>query len=95
MLTVAVASNFLSTAQSISAAFGEKTGIEVRLSSGSTGKLFAQLVNGAPYDVFLAADRERPQRLADADLVLDGTLMPYVRGRLLLVSYAEDVKDDQ
>jgi len=55
-LTIAVASNFRSTAHLIADAFTSELGVSVRLSSGSTGKLYAQIVNGAPYDVFLAAE---------------------------------------
>ena len=55
-LLVAVASNFQTTARDIVSAFTLETGVPVRLSSGSTGKLYAQIVNGAPYDLFLAAD---------------------------------------
>jgi molybdate transport system substrate-binding protein len=62
-LMIAVASNFAATAGELAARFGSETGISVRLSNGSTGKLYAQIVNGAPYDVFLAADRERPRLL--------------------------------
>ena len=64
-VTVAVASNFLLTAEKIATAFEAETGHNVILSNGSTGLLFAQISNGAPFDVFLAADEARPARLKD------------------------------
>ena len=60
---VAVASNFLTTAEEIAAEFEEASGHEVVLSHGATGALFAQIAAGAPFDVFLAADEARPARL--------------------------------
>lgn len=65
-ILVAVASNFSGTASALAARFESDTGIEVRLSTGSTGKLYAQILNGAPHDVFLAADAERPALLVAA-----------------------------
>lgn len=86
LLTVAVASNFLRTAQEISAAFTETTGTPVRLSSGSTARLYAQIVNGAPYDLFLAADVTRPKLLLDGGLAVSGSRMTYALGSLVLWS---------
>ncbi len=84
-VTVAVATNFLSTAQDISAAFMDKTGHEVVLVHGSTGKLYAQIVAGAPYDVFLSADEDRPARLASGGFLVEGSPKTYAVGRLALV----------
>ena len=84
-ITVAVASNFLTTAQDISAAYSAQTGHEVALVHGSTGKLFAQIVAGAPYDVFLSADAARPERLAQAGRVAETGIKPYAIGHLALV----------
>lgn len=83
-VTVAVASNFLLTAEKIAAAFEAETGHEVVLSNGSTGLLFAQIAAGAPFDVFLSADEERPERL-----LKDGKAIatrPYAIGALALLS---------
>ena len=81
-LTVAVASNFRITAEDIAVKFTAETGHEVRISSGSTGKLYAQIVNGAPFDLFLAADAERPQILVDSDLGVDSSRFTYAIGTL-------------
>jgi len=86
IVTVAVASNFKPTAARIADRFREETGHAVRLSSGSTGKLYAQIVNGAPFDVFLAADAERPALLERQGLALDGSRFTYAVGRLVIYS---------
>lgn len=81
---VAVASNFLTTAEDIAIAFEDATGHTVSLSHGSTGLLYAQIEAGAPFDVYLAADAQRPGRLAETGRSLaTGT---YAIGRLALVS---------
>jgi molybdate transport system substrate-binding protein len=85
-LTIAVASNFVSTAEELSNQFMESTGYEVRISPGSTGKLYAQISNGAPYDIFLSADSERPALLEANGLGVDGTRETYAIGSLVLWS---------
>lgn len=62
-IRVAVASNFLTTAQQLVKAFEAQSPHQVQLSAASSGKFFAQIRQGAPYDIFLSADAERPQRL--------------------------------
>ena len=85
-LTVAVASNFARSAAELASQFEGETGITVRLSNGSTGKLYAQIVNGAPFDLFLAADSERPAKLEESGLAVAGSRFTYARGRLALWS---------
>ena len=81
-LRVAVASNFIAPAKELAARFEDKTGVRVVLSAGSTGKLYAQIMNGAPFDVFLAANAREPQRLFEEGL---GTQpRTYALGRLAL-----------
>jgi molybdate transport system substrate-binding protein len=82
-VTVAVAANFLTTAEALAQGFEAETGDEVALVHGSTGKLYAQVVAGAPFDVFLSADADRPARLMTGGRALD--TMPYALGRLVLV----------
>lgn len=86
-LRVAVASSFLETAAGLADVFRSETGIEVRISSGSTGHLYAQIVNGAPYDVFLAADTERPRRLEAAGRAVAGSRFTYAIGALVVWSW--------
>ena len=86
---MAVASNFLQTAIELAADFSEATAVPVRLSSGSTGKLYAQIINGAPFDVFLAADAERPRLLEKEGHAVAGSRFTYAIGALILWSRDE------
>lgn len=81
-LTVAVATNFLSTAKELSKEFEENSDVKVTLVSGSSGQLFAQIKNGAPYDVFLSADQAKIDAVIDADLGKDDSRITYAIGRL-------------
>ena len=83
-VTVAVASNFLETAEDIAARFKTATGHEVTLAHGSTGQIYAQIEAGAPFDVFLSADALRPDLLKKAGLTAE--VRTYALGRLVLVS---------
>lgn len=65
-LHVAVAANFISTFQELTQLFEKQTGIPVEATYASTGQLYTQIVNGAPYDLFLSADREKPDLLHQA-----------------------------
>ncbi len=85
-VTVAVASNFARTATEIAARFTARTGHQVHIIAASTGKLYAQIINGAPYDVLLAADAERPRLLEEAGLGVAGTRFAYAFGTLVLWS---------
>ncbi len=81
-LRVAVAANFRPTLEQVNRRFEEHSGHRVLLSSGATGALYTQILHGAPFQLFFAADRERPQRLADSGLA---RIECYARGRLVLV----------
>lgn len=81
-LKVAVAANFSPTLKTISRHFTAKTGHEVTTSVASTGTIYAQIINGAPYEVFLAADRERPVKLEQKGLT--EVRFTYAIGRLAL-----------
>lgn len=83
---VAVATNFAPTAERLLAAFAQLSSAPLRLTSGSSGKLFAQITEGAPYDLFLSADAERPARLEQLDLVVPGYRKTYALGTLVLWS---------
>ncbi len=81
---LAVASNFLAPVQVIAATFEAESGDEVLVSSGSTGKLYAQIVNGAPYDLFLAANSREPERLEGEGLIQPDSRYTYALGVLAL-----------
>jgi molybdate transport system substrate-binding protein len=83
-LNVAVASNFLAPLEALAKAYREHGGGSLRISAGATGQLYAQITQGAPYDVFLAADQARPRRLVDEGTAVAGSRMTYARGRLVL-----------
>ena len=85
-LRIAVAANFTDTTRDLIAVFEETTGHSVAASYGSTGKLYAQIENGAPFDVFQAADSARPERLENSGSAVAGSRFTYARGRLALWS---------
>lgn len=82
-LRVAVAANFKPTLEQLIPEFEAGSNIDVEISSGSTGALYAQIVNGAPFDVFLAADAARPLRLEKENRILTGSRKTYAVGRLV------------
>ena len=83
---VAVAANFSGTAQQIAAQFEKDTGHVVRLSFGATGKFYAQIEAGAPFDVLVAADQATPGKLVAEGKGLAATLHTYAIGKLVLWS---------
>ena len=91
--TVAVAANFAPVLEQLSRQYTADTGAVIHIMVGSTGKLYAQISNGAPVDIFLAADIERPRRLEDAGLTVPNSRFTYARGRLVLWSRQPDLID--
>lgn len=83
---VAVAANFAHAAEALESAFEAASEHEVTIATGSTGQLYAQIVHGAPFDVFLAADAERPRLLERSGAAAAGTRFTYAVGRLALWS---------
>ncbi len=83
---VAVASNFADAVKEIAALFEQQDSHTVVLSFGSTGKLYSQIVNGAPFDIFLAADAERPERLEKEGVALPSSRFTYAIGCVVLWS---------
>ncbi len=83
---VAVAANFLSTLNEMITNFKADTGHTVVVSSGSTGKLYAQIQNGAPFEIFFSADVKHPQLLEEEGLAVKGSRFVYAVGRLTLWS---------
>ncbi|WP_299440022.1 molybdate ABC transporter substrate-binding protein [uncultured Rhodospira sp.] len=91
---VAVAANFTATANEIGAAFTQATGHTATFSFGSTGKLYAQIAHGAPFEVFLAADAARPEKAEAEGLGVAGTRVTYALGRIVLYSTDPELVDD-
>ena len=85
-IKVAVAANFAQTMKEIATEFEKESGHKVTLSQGATGKFYAQISNGAPFDVFLSADDETPARLVKEGKAVTGTQFSYAIGRLVLWS---------
>ena len=92
-IRVAVASNFSEPIKAISAKYKSHTGHRLLLVFGSTGKHYAQIKNGAPFELFLAADTSRPQLLEKQGIAIDGSRFTYARGRLVLWSPRNDYVD--
>lgn len=90
---VAVAANFTAPAQKIAALFERDTGHKAMLSFGATGKFYAQVRNGAPFAVLLAADDETPARLLKEGLAVPGSAFTYAVGQLALWSADSTVVD--
>lgn len=83
---VAVAANFSEVAERLGRDFERESGKRLTFVAGSTGKLHAQIVNGAPFDAFLSADRASPERLEREGRAVAGSRFTYATGRLTLWS---------
>jgi molybdate transport system substrate-binding protein len=92
---VAVAANFTAPAKQIAADFEKDTGHKVALSFGATGKFYAQIRNGAPFEVLLAADDTTPAKLETEGAAVAGTRFTYATGRLVLWSAKPGYVDDK
>ena len=92
---VAVAANFIAPMENIAAEFAKDTEHRAVVSTGSTGKFYAQIKNGAPFDVFLAADDQTPAKLEREGDVVPGSRFTYATGALVLWSATPGFVDDQ
>lgn len=92
-VSVAVAANFTAPMKEISADFEKTTGHKVVLSFGSSGKFYSQIKNGAPFQLFLSADEEKPAQLEKDGLVIIGSRFTYAVGTLVLWSSKADFVD--
>jgi molybdate transport system substrate-binding protein len=90
---VAVAANFTEPAKQIAALFKAATGHTATLSFGSSGQFYAQMAHGAPYEVFLSADAERPAKAEQDGLGVTGSRFTYAIGRLVLYSKTPGLVD--
>jgi len=92
---VAVAANFTAPMQKIAAEFEKDTGHKAVLAFGATGKFYAQIANGAPFEVLLAADDETPAKLEKELLAAPHTRFTYAIGKLVLWSAKDGYVDDK
>src|SRR5215471_12481947 len=88
---VAVAANFTEPAKEIAALFKQKTGHEVVLIFGASGAFFTQITHGAPFEVFLSADEERPRLAIERGFAVPDSRFTYAIGKLVLWSRVLDV----
>src|SRR5271170_6779938 len=85
-LNIAVAANFYGTLQELAPRFEQATGNKLLLSTGSSGQFYTQIRQGAPFDVLLSADSERPRQLEAEGLAVTGSRFTYAVGTLVLWS---------
>lgn len=94
-VSVAVASNFTAPMKVIAQAFERDTGHKAILSFGATGQFYAQIKNGAPFAVLLAADDETPVKLEKDGFGVEGTRFTYAVGKVVLWSKKPGFVDDK
>lgn len=92
---VAVAANFTAPMKLIAADFEKDTGHKAVLTFGATGKFYAQITHGAPFEVFLAADDETPTKLEKEGVAVNGNRFTYATGKLVLWSAQPGMVDVQ
>ena len=95
VVQIAVAANFTAPARALAEIFARTTGHEAKLSFGATGAFYTQIKNGAPFDILLAADDERPIRLEKQGYTVPGSRFTYAVGQLVLWSAKPGFVDDQ
>ena len=93
-IKVAVAANFAQTMKEIGTVFEKDTGHKLAITQGSTGKLYAQISQGAPFEVFLSADDETAEKLVNEGKAITGTRFTYAVGRLALWAPKLDLVDE-
>jgi molybdate transport system substrate-binding protein len=92
---VAVAANFAEPIKAVAAVLQKTTGHTLKISTGASGAFYTQIRNGAPFDVFLSADNERPGLLEQEGLAQPGTRFTYATGKLVLWSAKTGRVDNQ
>ena len=95
VVQIAVAANFTAPARALAEIFARTTGHEAKLSFGATGAFYTQIKNGAPFDILLAADDERPIRLEKEGDTVPGSRFTYAIGQLALWSAKPGLVDDE
>lgn len=91
-IVVAAASNFLATMNALAPRFSAETGHTITITSGSTAKLYQQIVHGAPFDVLMSADQMHVDRLVKEGKAVAASRMTYARGRLVLWAGGKPLK---
>lgn len=81
---IAVASNFTKTIEVLAEPFEKQTGHQLKFAFGPSGKLYAQIVNGAPFDAFFSADEARPKKLIERGLAVEASYLNYAQGQIAL-----------
>lgn len=94
-VSAAVAANFTKPAEALATAFTAQTGHTVQFSFGATGALYAQITQGAPFEVFLSADAKHPALSVIDGQGVDGTIFTYAVGKVVLYSPSVDVTDGE
>ena len=92
---VAVAANFTAPMKQLAPEFEKATGHKAVLAFGATGKFYAQIKHGAPFEILLSADDETPARLAKEGAAVAASQFTYARGKLVLWSAKEVIVDDK
>ena len=92
---VAVAANFAEPMKAIAAVLERSTGHTLQISTGASGAFYTQIKHGAPFDVFLSADNERPEMLEKDGLAQPDTRFTYATGKLVLWSARSGRVDDK
>lgn len=95
VLTAAVAANALAPLREIADRFESAGGARLRLVPGATGALYAQVMQGAPFDLFISADVSTPRKLEEEGLLVSGTRFIYARGQLVLWSRDPSLVDPE
>ena len=95
VVQIAVAANFTAPARALAEIFARTTGHEAKLSFGATGAFYTQIKNGAPFDILLAADDERPIRLEKEGDTVPGSRFTYTIGQLVLWSAKPGLVDGE
>ncbi|GLS92527.1 molybdate ABC transporter substrate-binding protein [Psychromonas marina] len=94
-VNIAVAGNFFRPLQALARDFEYQSGDKVNIAVGSSGKLYAQISNGAPFEIFLSADQQRASKLVENRLAVKGSQYTYAKGKLVLWSSDPNVVDNQ
>lgn len=92
---IAVAANFAGPIEEISQSFEKMTGHRLKISTGASGKFYAQIKNGAPFEVFLSADEQKPSQLEKDGLAVQGSRFTYAIGKLVLWSADANLVDSK